>query len=95
VILNEGSWGNSFKITLDQGLVLDLFSSDEAPEILSDGASLKRIKSLRDDLSHGNIPITLEVIDEASRYAMPLEQAAFHVLQEIRLRRLDCADPLE
>jgi len=46
------------------------------------------ILQLRNDLSHGNIPITGEVIDQASSQLKPLEQAAFEVLDRIRRTRV-------
>ncbi|MFY7877008.1 MAG: hypothetical protein ACOVQM_16255, partial [Pirellula sp.] len=74
-------------------IVRDLFSDGSAPEILSDPSIVTKIKRLRDDLSHGNIPITLEVIDDATSYLKPLEDAAFKVLHGIRSQKLACPEP--
>jgi hypothetical protein len=74
-------------------IVRDLFADGSAPEILSDPSIVTKIKRLRDDLSHGNIPITLEVIDDATSYLKPLEDAAFKVLHGIRSQKLACPEP--
>ena len=69
-------------------LAADLFSGDPVPEILSDPATVKKLKGLWEDLSHGNIAINPELIDEATNRLQPLEVAAFSILQRIRERKL-------
>lgn len=73
-------------------LVAELFSDGDAPEILTDSKTVGNIKRLRDDLSHGNLPITLEVIDSATTHLKSLEHAAFSVLQGVKNRKLICPD---
>lgn len=74
-------------------LVCDLFSGSMAPGILTDPQAVAEIVKLRNDLSHGNIPITLEVIDAATSRLKPLEQAAFSVLQGVKQKNLSCETP--
>ena len=75
-------------------LVAELFSSSDVPESLSADKRVAEIIRLRNDLSHGNLPITGELIDQASSHLKPLEQAAFEVLERMRRTRL-CNNPLE
>jgi hypothetical protein len=76
-----------------QQLTHDLFSDSSAPNILRDQKMVSDIIQLRNDLSHGNIPITLEVIDAATSRLKPLEHAAFLVLHGIRQNCLKCQVP--
>ncbi len=69
-------------------LTSDLFDETSLPEILADTSVISQIVKLRNDLSHGNIPITLEVIDAATNHLKSLEDAAFAVLQRVRLAKL-------
>ncbi|MBA3481089.1 MAG: hypothetical protein H0T51_04655 [Pirellulales bacterium] len=69
-------------------LVSDLFVDGSAPAILTDQGAIKQIVELRNDLSHGNIPITLEVIDLATSHLKVLEDAAFSVLQRVKHAKL-------
>jgi hypothetical protein len=69
-------------------LIAELFQSGDVPESLSADRRLGEIIQLRNDLSHGNIPITGEVIDQASGHLRPLEQAAFEVLERIKRSRV-------
>ena len=85
----DGKANAPVKKYLDQ-LVADLFRDGSVPEILSDAAAVERVKSLWNGLTHGNIPITLEVIDEAKDQLKPLEDAAFSILQQIRECKLTC-----
>lgn len=78
---------------LVEQLVSDLFSGKAVPAILADSETVSQMKKLRDDLSHGNIPLTLEVIDTATGFLKPLEEAAFSVLNRIRHLKLDCEIP--
>jgi len=71
-------------------LANDLFESDMAPEVLRDCQAVSEIVTLRNDLSHGNVPITLDVIDAATARLKPLEHAAFSVLERIRNLKLVC-----
>jgi hypothetical protein len=74
-------------------LMSDLFDPTSIPEVLADSTSLSRIKKLRDNVSHGNTPITVELIDEATGYLKPLENAAFTVLHRVRETKLTCDFP--
>lgn len=69
-------------------LVAELFPGDDVPEPLSADKRIGEIIQLRNDLSHGNVPITGEVIDQASGYLKPLEQAAYEVLERIKRARV-------
>ncbi len=71
-------------------LALDLFGDNTAPEVLQDKKVVGEIVKLRNDLSHGNVPITLEVIDAATARLKPLEHAAFSVLEAVRSKKLGC-----
>jgi hypothetical protein len=71
----------------------DLFQDTSVPEILGDSAIISRILKLRNDLSHGNIPVTLDVIDAANEYLKPLEETAFSVLQRIKQQELILRNP--
>lgn len=51
---------------------------------LADDKRLKKIVDLRNDVSHGNEPITPKLIEDASDLCKPLEQAAFECLSVIR-----------
>lgn len=74
-------------------LVRDLFAGSTAPDVLRDPQVVSEIVKLRNDLSHGNVPITLEVIDAATSRLKSLEQAAFYVLQGVRQKLLVCDIP--
>jgi hypothetical protein len=65
-------------------LTADLFSSGGTPALLQDAARVKRVIDLRNDISHGNVPITVDMIDTASDELEALEEAAFAVLDRIR-----------
>ena len=69
-------------------LISDLFSDGSIPELLRDEARVKRVVTLRNDISHGNVPITVDMIDTASEELEALEEAAFAVLSNIRLSKL-------
>lgn len=69
-------------------LVADLFQGVDVPESLSTDKRIGEILQLRNNLSHGNVPITGEVIDQASGHLKPLEQAAYEVLQRIKQSRV-------
>lgn len=74
-------------------LVRDLFATSTAPDVLRDPLSVKEIIELRNDLSHGNKPITLEIVEDATSRLKALEQAAFLVLQSVRQKYLACETP--
>lgn len=69
-------------------LVSDLFPNGDVPEALSADKRVGEIIQLRNDLSRGNVPITVDVIDQASSHLKPLEQAAYEVMQRIKRTRL-------
>jgi hypothetical protein len=58
--------------------------SEVANGFLADAKILKKVVELRNDVSHGNEPITPKLIDEASDFAKPLEEAAYECLAVIR-----------
>ena len=69
-------------------LAAELFPNGDTPECLSDPRCVDEIVKLRNDLSHGNVPITGDVIDLAAGYLKPLEQAAYEVLTRLRQTRV-------
>lgn len=71
-----------------QQLTADLFKVEPLPRVLGDTKVVKEIVDLRNKLSHGKIPITLEVIDCATEQREGLEEAAYAVLQRIREEKL-------
>jgi hypothetical protein len=83
---------SAVKQCVDQ-LMRDLFNDPTVPTILRDPSTVSEVVKLRNDLSHGNVPITLEVIDLATSHLKPLEQAAFLVLQGVRQKCLICDVP--
>ena len=85
-VIPEGDKGKAKSCVLQ--LAADLFSESVKPEVLSNDKTVGDIIKLRNDLSHGNMPITLEVIDQANSYLKPLEAAAFGVLNQIKQSRL-------
>ncbi|WP_145204849.1 hypothetical protein [Thalassoglobus polymorphus] len=60
----------------------DLFP-ENAPSILAD-ETVSKIVKLRNDISHGNVPITLDIIDTASEFISPLEAVAYEILARLR-----------
>lgn len=70
-------------------LTKDLFSGDDAPVLLSDDERVKRVVKLRNDISHGNLPITPDMIENANQELSALEQAAFSVLEQTRKTKLE------
>jgi hypothetical protein len=74
------------KFQIDQ-LLTDLFPSG-SPPVLSDEKQRNLCHKLRNDLSHGNVPITVELIDQVTSYVQPLEDAAYAVLDAIRQNKL-------
>ena len=84
--LNDNTKGQSKACVLQ--IASELFTGDGAPEALADGEGIGRIIKLRNDLSHGNIAITGEVIEQASGWLAPLEEAAFGVLNAIRRAKI-------
>jgi hypothetical protein len=75
-------------------LVAELFPAGDVPESLSEAKRVGEIIQLRNDLSHGKVPITGDVIDQASGHLKPLEQAAYEVLERLRRFRVS-NNPLE
>jgi hypothetical protein len=73
-------------------LVTELFLGD-VPEPLASDDRISEIVQLSNDLSHGNISITVDVIDQASSHLKPLEEAAHEVLDRIKRTRIS-NDPL-
>jgi hypothetical protein len=70
-------------------LTKDLFTSEYAPALLRDDERVKRVVKLRNDISHGNEPITIDMIENANQELSALEQAAFSVLEQMRKAKLE------
>jgi hypothetical protein len=69
-------------------LTMDLFEGDAVPELLQDEARVKKVIDLRNNISHGKVPISMDMIDMASGELEPLEEASFVVLSRIRQTKL-------
>ncbi len=69
-------------------LTTDLFEAGETPNLLKDAARVKRVIDMRNDISHGNVPISMDMIDTASEELEALEAAAFAVLDRMRRTKL-------
>jgi hypothetical protein len=67
----------------------DLFDDSNTPELLSDIDRIKTVKELRNDISHGNKPITIDMIDYANEQLPALQDAAFCILDCFRQRCLE------
>jgi hypothetical protein len=74
-------------------LVAELFPEGDVPDSLSADKRIGEVIQLRNDLSHGNVPITGEVIEQATGHLKPLEQAAYEVLERIKRTRVS-SNPL-
>lgn len=74
-------------------LAADLFSQEAMPSVLQEQQTVSKILKLRNDLSHGNEPITLDVIDAASTQLKGLEDAAFCMLHAVRAAKLKSDSP--
>ncbi|MCC7086902.1 MAG: hypothetical protein IT427_18030 [Pirellulales bacterium] len=71
-------------------LMADLSGKISIPEILRQPQTVSKLFSMRNNLSHGNEPITPALIEETEAYLKPLEDAAFAVLQGVRETQLEC-----
>jgi len=69
-------------------LVAELFPNDNVPEALYADKRVGEIIQLRNDLSRGNVPVTGDVIDQASGHLKLLEQAAYEILEQIKRTRI-------
>jgi len=69
-------------------LTRDLFANGDAPDLLNDDERVRKVVKLRNDISHGNEPITITMIEGASQELPVLEQAAFTVLDQMRKTKL-------
>ncbi len=69
----------------------DLFTGSEVPVLLSDVDRIKAAKTLRNDISHGNEPITIDMIEYANRELPAIQDAAFCILDCLRSHRLEFA----
>jgi hypothetical protein len=63
-------------------------------DLFGSGDRVSEIVQLSNDLSHGSIPITPEVIDRASSHLKSLEEAAHVILDRIKRTRIS-NDPLD
>ncbi len=70
----------------------DLFGKDAAPALLSDEMLVKESTALRNNISHGNEPITVDMIESASEKLAAIQDAAFCVLDCLRKRNFQCED---
>ena len=68
-------------------LTEDLFPQ-AAPSLLASRDQVKRAWDLRNDISHGNEPITVELVEQANEMLQEAENAAFALLHEVRLQKL-------
>ncbi|WP_207398087.1 hypothetical protein [Bremerella alba] len=66
----------------------DLFGTNGIPELLANESRIKEATTLRNNISHGNEPITIEMIETASALLYPIQDAAFCVLDCLRKRKL-------
>lgn len=69
-------------------LTSDLFEHESAPKLLQDAERVRQVVQLRNDISHGNKPITVDMIDAASDELEFMEEAAFAVLTRVRQQKL-------
>ena len=69
-------------------LTTDLFEIGSIPELLQDEDRVKSIITLRNNISHGNVPITIDMIETASEELEALEEAAFAVLDRMRRTKI-------
>ena len=87
---DKSNWGendSSVRKIVAQ-LTTDLFPKDSVPELLQDEGRVKKVIKMRNDISHGNEPVTVDMIDTVSQEIAPLEEAAFAVLDRLRLTQL-------
>ena len=70
-------------------LTADLFATGTIPILLQDEVRVKRVIKMRNDISHGNEPINVDMIDTVSAELEPLEEAAFAVLSRMRQIKLN------
>ncbi len=69
----------------------DIFPKN-ASAILDD-KTVSEIVKLRNDISHGNVPITPDIIDAASNFIPQLEDVAFSILTRLRETTLVADSP--
>ena len=69
----------------------DLFAGGEVPALLADNDRIKQAKNLRNDISHGNEPITIDMIEYANKELPAIQDAAFCILDCLRKNRLEFA----
>ncbi len=74
-------------------LAIDIFRKLPRPTALEPD-HVQRIVKLRNDISHGNVAITVELIDAASEYLDELENAAYAVLAHLREKVLTTNFPI-
>lgn len=74
-------------------LLEDLFRTD-VPKALESDEKIKTLYFLRNDISHGNREIDPEIIEDAAGYIDQMEDAAFQVLDAIRISdKIKCPEP--
>lgn len=66
----------------------DLFDESSVPQLLRDEGRIRRVKTLRNNISHGNEPISIDMIDAASQELDSLQEAAYAILSRIREKKL-------
>ena len=90
---DKSSWGKDDGGLLKAIIQLrdDLFAGGEVPALLADTERIKQAKNLRNDISHGNEPITIDMIEYANRELPAIQDAAFCILDCLRKHRLEFA----
>jgi hypothetical protein len=71
-----------------QQLARDLKIEAVAGGFLGDDSAIKKVMTLRNDVSHGNEPITPQLIEEAAALITPLEEAAYRTLDAVRTTKM-------
>lgn len=89
---DKSTWekGDGGMLKLMTQLTEDLFGECAAPELLSDIERIRIVKQLRNDISHGNEPISVNMIESVNEQLPAIQDAAFCVLDCFR-KRLDFA----
>ncbi|OYP38045.1 hypothetical protein CGZ80_03685 [Rhodopirellula sp. MGV] len=74
-------------------LTTDIFSTDNCPHILASAVDVNEMYRLRCEISHGNLPITPNLIESVDQFIGPLEDAAYQVLTAMREKYLPLDEP--
>lgn len=82
--LNDDGKPNANALNCVRQFAVDQGLNEVSNGLLVENKRLKSIYDLRNDVSHGNKPITPELIEDASEFIRPLEEAAYACLNAIR-----------